>query len=218
MPRRKRTAPGARLLGAALVAFAGALAMGTLPASASVTALQHNPSWLETPGTLGRDAASAVSSAATQRALAALAGPTVTEQVADYLEAVHWDDEVALIALSQAEQQAAASAQSAAVAQAAAAQAASDAADAAAAAPTGGGDAGGVWADLRQCESGGNYADDTGNGYYGAYQFALSTWQSLGFSGYPNQAPPAVQDAAAQELQARSGWGQWPACSAKLGL
>jgi hypothetical protein len=77
---------------------------------------------------------------------------------------------------------------------------------------------GGVWAELRGCESGGNYADQTGNGYYGAYQFALSTWESLGFSGLPSQAPPAVQDAAAEKLQARSGWGQWPVCSRRLGL
>jgi hypothetical protein len=77
---------------------------------------------------------------------------------------------------------------------------------------------GGVWAELRNCESGGNYAEDTGNGYYGAYQFAPSTWWSLGFSGLPSSASPATQDRAAAELQARSGWGQWPACSAALGL
>ncbi|HLN16876.1 MAG TPA: transglycosylase family protein [Acidimicrobiales bacterium] len=77
---------------------------------------------------------------------------------------------------------------------------------------------GDVWAELRQCESGGNYGENTGNGYYGAYQFALGTWQALGYGGLPSDAPPAVQDQAAQELQARAGWGQWPACSAKLGL
>ncbi len=77
---------------------------------------------------------------------------------------------------------------------------------------------GGVWSELRHCESGGNYADDTGNGYYGAYQFSLGTWHGLGFSGLPSSAAPAVQDQAAQELQARSGWGQWPACSRKLRL
>jgi hypothetical protein len=84
-----------------------------------------------------------------------------------------------------------------------------------AAAPTSSGD---VWAELRDCESGGNYAEDTGNGFYGAYQFAPGTWTGLGYSGLPNEAPPAVQDAAAQQLQSRSGWGQWPGCSAKLGL
>ena len=78
--------------------------------------------------------------------------------------------------------------------------------------------AGGVWAALRQCESGGNYRENTGNGFYGAYQFSASTWTGLGYPGRPDQEPPAMQDQAAQKLQARSGWGQWPACSAKLGL
>jgi len=77
---------------------------------------------------------------------------------------------------------------------------------------------GGLWAALRHCESGDNYADDTGNGYYGAYQFTDGTWHSLGFAGLPSEAAPALQDQAAQELQARSGWGQWPGCSRALGL
>ena len=77
---------------------------------------------------------------------------------------------------------------------------------------------GDVWAALRQCESNGNYADNTGNGYYGAYQFSEATWQSLGLSGLPSDAPPAVQDQAAQRLQARSGWNQWPTCARRLGL
>ncbi len=71
---------------------------------------------------------------------------------------------------------------------------------------------------LRRCESGGNYATDSGNGYYGAYQMSPSTWQSLGYSGLPSQAAPAVQDQAATQLQARSGWGQWPTCSVIVGL
>ncbi|MDQ6947268.1 MAG: transglycosylase family protein, partial [Actinomycetota bacterium] len=71
------------------------------------------------------------------------------------------------------------------------------------------GSPGGVWACIRRRESGGNYATNTGNGYYGAYQFSESTWQSIGGTGYPNQASPAVQDAMAQRLQQRSGWGQW---------
>jgi hypothetical protein len=77
---------------------------------------------------------------------------------------------------------------------------------------------GGIWYELRVCESGDNYSADTGNGYYGAYQFSLSTWYGLGFTGLPSQAPPAVQDRAAQELQATSGWAQWPECAAELGL
>jgi hypothetical protein len=77
---------------------------------------------------------------------------------------------------------------------------------------------GDVWAALRQCESGGNYADNTGNGYYGAYQFSLGTWQGLGMTGIPSDAPPATQDQAARNLQSRSGWGQWPACAHRLSL
>ncbi len=71
---------------------------------------------------------------------------------------------------------------------------------------------------LRGCESGGNYQDNTGNGYYGAYQFSLSTWRALGFAGLPNQSPPSVQDQAASILEQRAGWGQWPACSMMLGF
>ncbi len=86
-------------------------------------------------------------------------------------------------------------------------------------APTdGGGGAGGNWARLRQCESGGNYQENTGNMYFGAYQFSQATWSALGFPGRPDQASPATQDAAAMQLQAQSGWGQWPACSRALGL
>ena len=77
---------------------------------------------------------------------------------------------------------------------------------------------GDVWARLRQCESGGRYNINTGNGFYGAYQFVPRTWRGLGFPGMPHQAPPEMQDEAARKLQARSGWGQWPACSRRLGL
>ena len=82
----------------------------------------------------------------------------------------------------------------------------------------GGGSAGGVWLQLRECESGDDYQADTGNGYYGAYQFSESTWKGLGYPGYPYQEPPAMQDAAARTLQAEYGWDQWPACAAALGL
>lgn len=80
------------------------------------------------------------------------------------------------------------------------------------------------FARLRGCESGGNYAANTGNGYYGAYQFALGTWRStlarmgVTFTGLPSEASPALQDAAARSLQSRAGWGPWPHCSAVLGL
>lgn len=75
-------------------------------------------------------------------------------------------------------------------------------------------------ATLRSCE--GAYSSNTGNGYYGAYQFALGTWRSNAPSGYrdvlPSDAPPAVQDQAASTLYQRSGWSPWPGCSRSLGL
>lgn len=71
-----------------------------------------------------------------------------------------------------------------------------------------------VWAALRNCESHGNYEINTGNGFYGAYQFSAPTWRSMK-TGYEfaHQAPPEVQDDAAIRLQQRGGWGQWPVCS-----
>lgn len=74
-----------------------------------------------------------------------------------------------------------------------------------------------VWQRLRNCEAGGRYDRNSGNGYYGAYQFSAGTWRSLGYKGLPHQAPPEVQDEAARKLQARSGWGQWPACARRIG-
>jgi resuscitation-promoting factor RpfA len=76
---------------------------------------------------------------------------------------------------------------------------------------------GDVWARLRACESGGRYNVNSGNGFYGAYQFHPGTWRGLGFPGLPHQAPPEMQDEAARKLQARSGWGQWPVCSRRIG-
>ncbi|WP_165962768.1 resuscitation-promoting factor [Occultella glacieicola] len=78
---------------------------------------------------------------------------------------------------------------------------------------------GDVWAALAQCESGGDPTIVSSNGlYHGLYQFSVGTWQSVGGSGLPSQASPAEQTERAQILQARSGWGQWPACSRALGL
>ena len=74
-----------------------------------------------------------------------------------------------------------------------------------------------IWQRLRNCEAGGRYDRNSGNGYYGAYQFSATTWRSLGYKGLPHQAPPEVQDEAARKLQARSGWGQWPACARRIG-
>ena len=73
------------------------------------------------------------------------------------------------------------------------------------------------WYRLRVCESGNNYAINTGNGYYGAYQFDVGTWRSVGGSGYPHQASPETQDALALRLWQQRGWGPW-ACARILGL
>ena len=74
------------------------------------------------------------------------------------------------------------------------------------------------WYKLRMCESGGNYRIDTGNGYYGAYQFNLGTWRAYGGTGLPSKASPAEQDYRAKLLYRARGWAPWPACSRKLGL
>ncbi|QCX28528.1 resuscitation-promoting factor [Nocardioides jishulii] len=75
-----------------------------------------------------------------------------------------------------------------------------------------------VWDRLAQCESGGNWGTNTGNGYYGGLQFSASTWASVGGSGLPHQHSREEQIKRGKILQARAGWGQWPHCSAKLGL
>ncbi len=68
------------------------------------------------------------------------------------------------------------------------------------------------WARLRDCESSGDYAADTHNGYFGAYQANLLTWESNGFAGNPAAATPATQDAFAVLLYARRGPQPWPVC------
>ena len=65
---------------------------------------------------------------------------------------------------------------------------------------------------IRMCESHGNYATNTGNGFYGAYQFDIGTWRSVGGSGLPSAAPPAEQDRRATMLLQRSGASPWPVC------
>jgi len=75
---------------------------------------------------------------------------------------------------------------------------------------------GGVAACIRQHEAGGNYATNTGNGYYGAYQFDIATWHAAGGTGNPATASPAEQDAAFARW-----WpghhGAWPLTSRMCG-
>jgi LysM repeat protein len=70
--------------------------------------------------------------------------------------------------------------------------------------------AGGILERIRMRESGGNYATNTGNGYYGAYQFNLGTWRGVGGTGLPSDATPAEQDMRAQMLYDRRGCSPWP--------
>lgn len=67
-------------------------------------------------------------------------------------------------------------------------------------------------AGLRACESGGDYSTNTGNGFYGAYQFDLQTWGSVGGSGLPSAAAPAEQDYRAALLWRQRGSAPWPVC------
>jgi hypothetical protein len=77
----------------------------------------------------------------------------------------------------------------------------------------------GVWDHLAQCESGGNWHINTGNGYYGGLQFSLGTWHAYGGSGLPSQHSREEQIAVATRLRdASGGYGAWPACAARLGL
>ena len=77
------------------------------------------------------------------------------------------------------------------------------------------------WDRLAQCESGGNWAINTGNGYHGGLQFSAQTWQAFGggeFAPTANLATREQQIAVAERTLAQQGWGAWPACSASLGL
>ena len=65
---------------------------------------------------------------------------------------------------------------------------------------------------IAACESGGNPSADTGNGFYGKYQFTMATWQSVGGSGNPAAASEAEQDRRAARLYAQAGSSPWPVC------
>jgi uncharacterized protein YabE (DUF348 family) len=70
-----------------------------------------------------------------------------------------------------------------------------------------------VWDAIAACESGGNWAANTGNGYYGGLQFSLGTWRAYGGSGRPDQNSRAAQIAVAERVRAaEGGYGAWPVC------
>ena len=78
----------------------------------------------------------------------------------------------------------------------------------------------GVWDRIAQCESGGNWHINTGNGYYGGLQFSAGTWRAYGGSAYASTADRAsreAQIAVATKVQHAQGWGAWPVCSARAG-
>ena len=75
----------------------------------------------------------------------------------------------------------------------------------------------GSWAKLRMCEASGRYNTNTGNGYFGAYQFNLDTWRSVGGQGRPDQASPREQDYRALYLYRMRGWQPWQ-CAGMLSL
>lgn len=74
-----------------------------------------------------------------------------------------------------------------------------------------------VWDRIAQCESGGNWHLNTGNGYYGGLQFSERTWRSVGGPGLPHEHSREVQIHYAKILQARSGWDQWSCANARFG-
>mgnify|MGYP000993930453 CR=1 FL=1 len=77
------------------------------------------------------------------------------------------------------------------------------------------------WDAVAQCESGGNWAINTGNGYYGGLQFHPQTWAGHGGTQYAPSAHLATREqqiAVAEKVLAAQGWGAWPACTSKLGL
>ncbi len=75
---------------------------------------------------------------------------------------------------------------------------------------------GSAWDRIAACESGGNWAANTGNGYYGGLQFNLGTWQSYGGSGRPDQNSREQQIAIAEKVRAaEGGYGAWPVCGAR---
>lgn len=78
-----------------------------------------------------------------------------------------------------------------------------------------------TWDAVAQCESGGNWSINTGNGFYGGLQFYQATWEQFGGRRYAPRADlatPEEQVAVARNVQRAQGWQAWPSCSRRLGL
>ena len=77
------------------------------------------------------------------------------------------------------------------------------------------------WGCVAQCESGGRWNANTGNGYYGGLQFSQTTWESFGGLKYASRADLATREEqikVARKVLAVQGWGAWSVCSARYGL
>jgi resuscitation-promoting factor RpfA len=73
-----------------------------------------------------------------------------------------------------------------------------------------------TWNRIAQCESGGRWHINTGNGYYGGLQISRSTWNGYGgrkFASYPHHATKREQIRVAERIQNGQGWGAWPSCA-----
>ena len=75
-----------------------------------------------------------------------------------------------------------------------------------------------TWDQIAECESSGDWAANTGNGYYGGLQFDPDNWAAYGGEAQPDMASREAQIMVAERILAEQGWGAWPACSAELGL
>jgi len=78
-----------------------------------------------------------------------------------------------------------------------------------------------TWNRLAQCESGGRWHINTGNGYYGGLQISRGTWRGYGgrrFAALPNRASKHQQIRIAERIKHGQGWGAWPTCSARIGV
>lgn len=73
------------------------------------------------------------------------------------------------------------------------------------------------WDAVAQCESGGNWAINTGNGFFGGLQFTLSTWRANGGVGNPANASRAQQITVAERVLTSQGIGAWPVCGKRAG-
>ncbi|MGB0876286.1 MAG: transglycosylase family protein [Mycobacterium sp.] len=80
---------------------------------------------------------------------------------------------------------------------------------------------GATWDALSRCEAGGNWAINTGNGYFGGVQFDQNTWERSGGLRYAGRADLATREeqiAIAEITRSRQGWGAWPTCSGRIGV